>query len=354
MTAQLFDALGEGFFKVDPHGYILSINEAGAQALGYSGSQALLDDASFGRGFLAHFPEWQRWLEELALGDFPSSRRFEFHRRNGARLVIEAVILERLAVDNTDASAGEGHWQGDVGGPVFVGAFQDVTASEQLASDLVERNAELESLRQLAMDAVRLEEKPDLFARMLHSCVHAVGADGGALYVQDVMDADLVLEACEGLPLDFVEKVRRIKPGESHTGTTAQTKVPYFIENAASDPALDLEELRRIDMNNFVTFPLLIGDRLLGVLNLFTVGPSRFSTRDVGLLKALSAQMSLSVAHVLRIEELRERNEELEKFNRLAIDRELRMIELKKRIADLEEQHARDEAVVERVPAPKA
>jgi chromosome segregation ATPase len=36
-------------------------------------------------------------------------------------------------------------------------------------------------------------------------------------------------------------------------------------------------------------------------------------------------------------EEIQKRNEELEKFNAIAVDRELRMIELKKKIKELEQ-----------------
>ena len=325
MTAKLLDALGEGFFIVDGQGCLLSINEAGARALGYAGSEALLADEQFGRGFLAHFPEWTQWVVELPTAELPASRRFHLHRRNGSRLMMEAVILERQA----DAPQGE---------VAYVGAFQDITASEQLASDLVERNAELESLRQLAVDAVRLEDKSDLFARMLHTCIQAVGADGGALYLVESLEPALTLAAWEGLPQDFVDRVQLMRLGQGYTGTTAQTKEPCFIENISGNPALDLEEFFRIDMKNFVSYPLLTQERLMGVINLFTLGENRFSPGDMALLKALSAQMSLSVAHVRRIDELRERNEELEKFNRLAIDRELRMIELKKRINELERQ----------------
>ena len=54
-------------------------------------------------------------------------------------------------------------------------------------------------------------------------------------------------------------------------------------------------------------------------------------------LDALAAGINMMIEEVReRTKELEQKNEELERFNRIAVGRELKMIELKKKIQDLE------------------
>jgi GAF domain-containing protein len=107
-------------------------------------------------------------------------------------------------------------------------------------------------------------------------------------------------------------------------------------------------------MTAFAGHPLVIGDKLVGVMAMF----SRNQLSDVTLraLESVSNEIAIGIERKRndealeqlneeleqrvkqRTAELDEKNRELERFNKIFVGRELRMIELKEKIKELENQ----------------
>jgi GAF domain-containing protein len=316
---ELFDALGEAVFSATEAGQLTAINAIGAGLLGFSSpDDALMDSA--GRFFLAQLPEWSRLVHEVQHTPGPSRCRVKTQSRHGDPLLLELALTLNP----------------DPGNRTLAGIFRDVSGSEEMAHDLVGRNAELEALRQLAVDAMRYDEKEPLLKSMLEVCSKAVGASGGAIYLYDVASKRLLLGATVGMRTDLIQSMKSLKLGQGFTGKVAVTRAPILVDDFSADPNMEFPALRALNVRNFASFPLMVKSRLLGIIDFFTMGSMLLTGRDFSLLSVLAAQVSLSLDHMIRMEELRDRNAELEKFNRLAVDRELRMVELKKRLRELE------------------
>lgn len=306
----LIESLGEGYFFADAEGAIVEANDSAARILGFASVEALLAMP----GVLRPLIDW----DTVRGGP-------------GAPVKTRAtlVIHDRMrTIEIAVARQGTG----------FSGLFRDVAEREALPSHILERNRELEAVRRLANDALLAENRTHLQRHLLQLCIDAVGAQGGTLYLYELAKKRLRIAVQQGMDPAFAQVVDTLKLGEGFTGKVAVTRVPILVDRLSSDPRLEFPIVRDLDMSNFASYPLVARERLLGVLNLFTLGEHRFTSNDVGLLAALAAQASLALDHVTRMEELVERNNELERFNRLAVDRELRMIELKKKIRELETQ----------------
>lgn len=86
-------------------------------------------------------------------------------------------------------------------------------------------------------------------------------------------------------------------------------------------------------------FPLFAGKEFVGVV---IIGEREekeaFSKEEIDLLTSFFRHVSIAFKNALLFHQLKEKKEELEKFYKLTVGRELRMIELKKKIKELEEK----------------
>jgi len=85
--------------------------------------------------------------------------------------------------------------------------------------------------------------------------------------------------------------------------------------------------------------PLFIREKLIGLI-IFgkKLSKNPYSVQDIKLLSGLSSQLSIAFNNAMAYEEIEKRKEELEKWYRLTVGREIRMAELKKEIEKKEEE----------------
>jgi len=97
------------------------------------------------------------------------------------------------------------------------------------------------------------------------------------------------------------------------------------------------EEMEKRDIALFL--PLFIKEELIGIIILGNkLSGEAYTVQDLDLLTTLASQAAIAFNNALSYTEIEKRKEELEKFYKLTVGRELRMIELKKKIKELEEK----------------
>jgi len=95
------------------------------------------------------------------------------------------------------------------------------------------------------------------------------------------------------------------------------------------------EKADKLEIGLFL--PLLVKEELIGIIILGNkLSGEAYTVQDLDLLTALSVQASIAFNNALSYQEIQKRKEELEKFYKLTVGRELKMIELKKKIKELE------------------
>ncbi len=317
---QLLAPFGFARFSLDHDGRICALDDEAARFLGFPDTGSALADRGFCATFFPRLRGWAEWSAGLAAAPSTVPERFSQARRDGRIVHFAATGL-----------------RDEAGLKVLL---RNVTEEDRERLALTERNSELETLRALAMEAVRPGEPEMQLRSMLAQCVAAVAADGGCVYTVRDDEPGLCMVADLGIDPELREKVRILRPGQGFTSRAVQLRTPIFLDDIGSHPELVFPRLRKIGMRNFLCYPLVVQDRVLGCMNLFTLAGHRFTAHDVEFFAVMATQMSLLLDHIIGIEALRERNDELEKFNRVAVDRELRMVELKQRIRELEAQLA--------------
>ncbi len=127
---------------------------------------------------------------------------------------------------------------------------------------------------------------------------------------------ELVHVTHRGLSPEFVENVR-LSVGEGINGSVAQSGKAVLLEDISSDPRVAHRELVIAEgLKAYICVPLRARDKVLGVLNVASRVPRKFTTSDMHLLYAIGDQLGIAVEHARLYERLRKARERLRKLAR--------------------------------------
>lgn len=151
-------------------------------------------------------------------------------------------------------------------------------------------------------------------------------------YLADASSGRLHLNACAGIALEEIRRVEWLDYGTAVCGYVAQTGrliIAEYVQNT-DDPKTEM--IKNYGIRAYACHPLLSEGRVIGTLSFGTRKRPAFSSEDLILMKTVTDQVATAIQRILSVKALRESYEDLSRFNRMAVDRELRMIELKKEI----------------------
>jgi signal transduction histidine kinase/CheY-like chemotaxis protein len=127
---------------------------------------------------------------------------------------------------------------------------------------------------------------------IVRETTEVTGTQVCSLYIWDEKASRLTLTATHGLPPHAVGDVQ-LALGEGITGWVAEHRQPLVVEDVHLDPRFvwipDVDEERFVSM---LSVPIILGDRLLGVLNVQTDGAHRFARDERELLVAIAAHLA--------------------------------------------------------------
>lgn len=225
-------------------------------------------------------------------------------------------------------------------------------------AELREANRELSLLNRIVSDCAGTLDLQVLLARVLDEALALTGLEGGTICLL-TPDQILDLAAQRSASPETIQDLTSndIRVGECLCGWCARDHVPLILpDREAVLRFATREATRNEDIRFHAAFPFVTGGRCVGVLCVFTRTDRKPLERSLKLLGTITAQVALALEnarlyeessrHTADLEErVRERtaelegkNQELERMNRLFVGRELRMRELKERIAELEKR----------------
>ena len=155
-----------------------------------------------------------------------------------------------------------------------------------------ERLKGLHHITSLLLSSVDSEE---VFRLILKKAMELVGADEGSLLFFDEEGQELRIKSSIGIPPRVVKNTK-IKIGQRIAGWAAEHKEPLLINDGLSnDPRFrGLKKRNKIQSN--ISYPLLVSNRVVGVLCLNRTVPGRdFDQDDLGLCGMMAANAGLAL-----------------------------------------------------------
>ncbi len=155
------------------------------------------------------------------------------------------------------------------------------------------------------------------------------GTIGGILLL-DEQTQTLSYRVHQGLSARYVEEMH-ISLGEGIAGRVAESGKSVLLEDISADPRAAKPDLIGTEgLKAFISVPLRAKDKVLGVINVASHMPHRFSTNDMYLLHSIGDQLGVAIEQASLYERLRKARE---RYRQLARQTLMAQEEERKRIA---------------------
>jgi PAS domain S-box-containing protein len=251
----IFDSVYDAIFIQNLQGQIIDVNKRMLKMFGVTHEQALqlsIDKDLSGLD-LSSEQLSQLWQQALTgkrlLFEWKAKRPFE-----GSLFDVE-IFLRKVRLNNQD---------------VLLANVRDIT---------MRKKTEIALKHQLQLAAFRAEidtalTREETLFQMLKRCTDAIvehlNAAFARIWIFNPTENLLELQASSGMYTHLDGEHGRIRLGQFKIGRIAQTGKPHLVNNVLSDPQIsDPQWAKREGMVAFAGYPLMVKDRLFGVIALF-------------------------------------------------------------------------------------
>ena len=298
------DHATDAFFLFDDGNVVLDVNRQACQSLGYARSELLgMTPIDFDPDVThARLEEMKRKLDDGQLIAFESRHR----RKDGTVFPVEV--------------RGQAFWEG--GRRFIVSLARDITDRRRAENELrraKEAEAERARLAELGRDTAITLSQGDTLRELLQPCAEAMvrylGVAFARIWCLPIGKDVLELHASAGMYTHLDGPHARIPVGQFKIGQIAQERRPLLTNEVQGDPRIsDPDWARREGMVAFAGFPLVVKDRLMGVLAMFARRPlSEAVLQTVG---SVAGVIALGIERKQQEVELRRAKEVAETANR--------------------------------------
>lgn len=133
-----------------------------------------------------------------------------------------------------------------------------------------------------------------------------------SLWLLDEDTMDLKIRATQALSQEYL-KERSLKVGEGVVGLVAHEKKPLVITDVSKDKRYKEKKLaEKENLVSMLSVPMLVKDRVRGVINVYTVKPYNFTKSDIDLLSAVANQAAVAIENTELMVKTKVIQEELE------------------------------------------
>jgi HD-GYP domain-containing protein (c-di-GMP phosphodiesterase class II) len=184
----------------------------------------------------------------------------------------------------------------------------------------MEREATIPAYRR-AKDVIRRanaiaagNELDALLDQMLDLFVEVAGAAAGTLYLYDADDDALVFKVVKGDPHSRALVGMRFPASRGIAGAALRARRPIFVPDVSADPRWDkhLGELSDLPLDTMYCLPLTLGERPVGVVQVFNLPASAVDEdEELTLLQDLGDRMASEIEKTRLLEQAQSREKRL-------------------------------------------
>ncbi|MCK5450397.1 MAG: GAF and ANTAR domain-containing protein [Candidatus Omnitrophica bacterium] len=152
----------------------------------------------------------------------------------------------------------------------------------------------------------------DILKLVVKLTASVMGAKICALWLLNDDSKELKIGATQAMSPEYL-KERVIKIGEGIVGLVAKNREPIVIKDVATDERYKEKTLAKKEgLVSMLSVPMLVKDKIIGVINIYTVEPQDFTKSDIDLLSAAANQSAVAIENTELMVKTKVIQEELE------------------------------------------
>jgi diguanylate cyclase (GGDEF)-like protein len=164
----------------------------------------------------------------------------------------------------------------------------------RLRTELENRSRFNNSLQHF-LERISCADPAKTYSSIVSNSQELLQSERASLLVLDESSNELVLKAASGLATDPA-KVGPIRVGEGVSGQVIDTGVPVIVTDLRHEGRTPAPPERKYKTNSFISYPIIIGNRKVGVLNVTDKSGGRtFDEVDLSLLEIIGPQVALAL-----------------------------------------------------------
>ena len=293
-TAAITDNIGEGVYALDRQGRLTFMNPAAHAMLGWTEEELL------GKGMHETIHFQRRDGSSLAASQCPlvgvllTGERFHstgdiFTRKDGSLFSVE-YVSSPFRVD------------GQVSGAVV--AFQDIADRKKTEAELLERAHQAVFGAAVGAALTKAENLPSALGQCAEAMVRDLGAAMASIWTLAESEKILELQGSAWARRPLFGPQARVPVGEFRVGEIARDRRPALLDLTVSPEREDDKDwARREGMVAFAGYPLIVDDRLVGVMAMFATRP--LTEAALHALASVADEIALGIDRARAAEALR-------------------------------------------------
>ena len=207
--------------------------------------------------------------------------------------------------------------------------LRDVTQQKALEEEIIARNRELTVLNKVSRNISETFDLDRILSGTLETLLELTGMDRGDIYLKDEGSGELAL---------------KIHKGESEN--VIQDKV--LQQTVRNNEVLILEDA------SLATIPIILKDKVFGIITLGSREPHRFSDRDKDIFTSIGNQLGVAIENIMfynNIKYLKEFNEEILNNINLAIhvvDKDMKILAANDELVNLSRGRVKKDKIIDK------
>ena len=224
------------------------------------------------------FAEPQR-LHDLADRVDRAAQQFKPDSSNGTKLPAPKASLESGTTSKETAAAGSDDLQLEV---------------ERLRSELEYRSRFTDSLQHF-LERISSDDPSKTYESIVVNTKQLLNSDRASLLIFDEDSNQLIVKAAVGLATDL-DSIGRLRAGEGVSGEVLERGKPLMVQDIEAAGITPAPPERLYKTKSFISYPIMIGGRRIGVLNVTDKsGGGTYGDVDLSLLEIIGPQLALAM-----------------------------------------------------------